>query len=75
MMYPPVSPLGCVVCLHKGLLPGVQLLQVAPAGLAGEGRLSNHLNPFHSLDKLCLLKHLQLAVTGLEYFLEKREIL
>lgn len=33
------------------------------AGLAGKGRLSNHLNPFHSVHKLYLLKHLQLAVT------------
>lgn len=31
-MYPSVSPLGCVVCLHKGLLPGVQLLKVSSAG-------------------------------------------
>lgn len=32
MMNPSVSPLGCVVCLHKGLLPGVQLSEVSPAG-------------------------------------------
>lgn len=74
-----VAPLGCVVCFHKGLLPGVHPSGVSCwypennlAGLVGEGRLSNHLNPFHSLHQLCLLKHLQLDVTGLECFLEKR---
>lgn len=64
-----MSPLGCVMCLQKGLLPGVHLLKASPAGtlrttwLVGKGRLSNHLNPCHSVHKLYLLKRLQLAVT------------
>lgn len=32
--------------------------------VVGKSRLSNHLNPFQSLHKLCLLKHLQLTVNS-----------
>lgn len=32
MMYSSVFPLGCVVYSHKGLLPGVHLSKVSPAG-------------------------------------------